>query len=189
MGRHYHLPAPLQRNDPAMRLLIFITAIFCFSALPQASHSLSSSSSSKNRAAQLPIDYGRGGTSSMDTQPSSSSRRALRDVDNRLRSHIHGVKVEMQRIELPCGLQKTEGGGLKDHQRLRCAVERSSLRAQAVRKGPRVHAGAGSKAGVAPPGSTTAGREVHRNPSCSSFPFLRRSYFSVNPNWASCFLS
>ncbi|KAG0579028.1 hypothetical protein KC19_4G067000 [Ceratodon purpureus] len=150
------------RNRATMRQAkaLLITAIFCFSALPQASHSLPAvPSPGAVTHRTLPVNnvdsllQQVGGTSTMETQP---SRRALLHA----KTHSHGVKVEMQRIEMPCGLQKTGDGSHSDHQRLRCAVHRSSLRAQEVRKGPRVHSGAGSKAGetpTVPPSSTAAG--------------------------------
>lgn len=73
------------------------------------------------------------------------------------------MKVDLQRIDMPCEAEPNEasgGGGHKDHQRLRCAVQRSSLRAQALRKGGHAHGGpsAGSKTGGGDPtGGTTAG--------------------------------
>jgi hypothetical protein len=122
---------------------LLITAIFCFSALPQASHSLQAAAPSRREPTTLPIDprlQQAGGTSTTETQP---SRRAP--------LHSHGAKVEMQRIAMPCG-----DGGHSDHQRLRCAVQRSSLRAQEVRQqGPR-----GSKLGETP---TTAGKPRSRS--------------------------
>lgn len=161
---------------------LLITAIFCFSSLPHASYSLPAVPSRGESAHPHFLTINNvnsrlaAGTSSVVTQP---SRRAL--------SHAsHGVKVEMQRIEMPCGLaQKTGDGGHSDHQRLRCAVQRSSLRAQEVRKGPRMHSGAGSKAGETPStpsGSSTAGK------SSSPYPTSAPTFnsFSVYHEYLKC---
>ena len=132
------------RNDPAMRQareFLLITAIFCCSS----SHSLSSPT--RVVALRNNVVHSRG-TSTLETQQLS-----------------YGVKVEMQRMEVSCELREKTGDGgdaHSDHQRLRCAVHRSSLRAQEVRKAPRMMAGGGSKAvgGAIPPGSSTAGKFV-----------------------------
>ena len=165
------------RNRPTMRPAeaLLITAIFCFSALPQASHSLPAvlprGEYSTHRALLInnvgSLHRQVGGTSTTETQP---SRRALLHAKPQHR----GVKVEMRRIETLCGMQKTGDSSQSDHQRLRCAVQRSSLRAQEVRKGPRVHSGAGSKVGDAA-GNETIIIPLH---ACSHFQHCATSLIS-----------
>ena len=179
-GHHYH-PTGCTMRILQRPLALLITAILFFSALPQASHSLAAADSQKQAEelliSRLEVHHSQhGGTSSSSNHGDIAPRRRMLSKpaaaeylqkQHHSSSSSHGVKVDLQRIDMPCEAEPTEvsggGGGHKDHQRLRCAVQRSSLRAQALRKGGHVHGGpsAGSKTGGDnPTGGTTAGMQA-----------------------------
>jgi hypothetical protein len=176
-GGHQH-PTGCTMRILQRPLVLLITAILFFSALPQASHSLAAADSQKQAEelliSRLEVHHSQhGGTSSSNHGDIAPRRRMLSKpaaAEYLQKQHhssgSHGVKVDLQRIDIPCEAEPTEvsgGGGHKDHQRLRCAVQRSSLRAQALRKGGHAHGGpsAGSKTGGDnPTGGTTAGMQA-----------------------------
>ncbi|XP_024391846.1 aspartyl protease family protein 2 isoform X2 [Physcomitrium patens] len=137
-----------------------MSTIFCLSVLSQVFYHFPTSLFARdaNQTPSLNVnEFQLGQEGRTSTQHIQPTRRALLHAEHHsIESHSHGVKLELQRIESPCGLQKFRDDGFRDHQRLRCAVHRSLFRAQEVRKKPRIHDNTGSKAGGSPTGSTTA---------------------------------
>lgn len=140
---------------------IFVSTIYCLAALPRTSDCLAATLSTRATDQTPPFIVDKlqssqqSGTFTLDTR---TVRRALLHVDlHANQGHSHGVRVEMQRIESPCGLQKVEDGRPRDHHKLRCAVHRSSLRAREVGKKLHAHGSKGTKAGDNLPGGTSAG--------------------------------
>lgn len=143
------------------RTRLSLALFLCCICLPQASHSsttyethLTLSSQQTNNNLEL-LKIGQlGGRTTTDYAP---GRRGLshKKREGSTSRHSHGVKVDLQRIDSPCGLEISEGSGHND-QRLKCAIRRSSLRAQEVRR--RIHrhrAQGGSKKGGSKSGGTT----------------------------------
>lgn len=144
---------------------IFVSTIYCLAALPRTSDCLAATLSTRATDQTPPFIVDKlqssqqSGTFTLDTR---TVRRALLHVDlHANQGHSHGVRVEMQRIESPCGLQKVEDGRPRDHHKLRCAVHRSSLRAREVGKKLHAHGSKGTKAGDNLPGGTSAGSDHH----------------------------